>query len=344
MALLQRILPIKALQLKIVKANPFLNAMKQADFVGDIRGGDSFSDIYGLKRLIIGSMPDMIALLLKKKLILLPQTYGPYNSRIGKYIARMILVNADYVCSRDRDSIEVIQNLTESKVLKNDLKISPDVAFMLDAIKPDNVDIQPPIDPNLEVPLIGLNVNGLLYSGGYTKRNMFGLKFDYKVFIKELLSELLKNTEAHILFVPHTFMPEGDVNSDPEASVKVIQSLSKEYQKRVHLVRRKYDQSRIKGIIGSCDFFIGSRMHACIAALSQGIPTIGVAYSKKFLGVFASVGAGDMVIDARKMNLDETVDEIIKIYNMRNQLSADTQNKMVNVQKRVMDTFKELLA
>ena len=224
------------------------------------------------------------------------------------------------------------------------LKISPDVAFMLDAIKPDNVDIQPPIDPNLEVPLIGLNVNGLLYSGGYTKRNMFGLKFDYKVFIKELLSELLKNTEAHILFVPHTFMPEGDVNSDPEASVKVIQSLSKEYQKRVHLVRRKYDQSRIKGIIGSCDFFIGSRMHACIAALSQGIPTIGVAYSKKFLGVFASVGAGDMVIDARKMNLDETVDEIIKIYNMRNQLSADTQNKMVNVQKRVMDTFKELLA
>ena len=45
-----------------------------------------------------------------------------------------------------------------------------------------------------------------------------------------------------------------------------------------------------KAVIGQCDFFIGSRMHACIAALSQGVPCVGVAYSMKFAGVFDTVG------------------------------------------------------
>ena len=37
-------------------------------------------------------------------------------------------------------------------------------------------------------------------------------------------------------------------------------------------------------------------MHACIAALSHGIPTTAVAYSKKFIGFFDSVGLGDYVM------------------------------------------------
>ena len=66
------------------------------------------------------------------------------------------------------------------------------------------------------------------------------------------------------------------------------------------IVDREYDQHEIKGVIGMCDFFVGSRMHACIGALSQGIPCVGVAYSMKFRGVFESVGVADWVVDSRQ--------------------------------------------
>ena len=80
---------------------------------------------------------------------------------------------------------------------------------------------------------------------------------------------------------------------------------------RIHLVTTEYNQYEIKAVIGTTDFFIGSRMHACIAAISQGIPTMAVAYSRKFKGVFESIGFGEMVIDARNTEQEEAVTKIV---------------------------------
>jgi colanic acid/amylovoran biosynthesis protein len=38
------------------------------------------------------------------------------------------------------------------------------------------------------------------------------------------------------------------------------------------------------------DFFTGARMHACIAALSSGVPVLPMAYSRKFAGLFGTLG------------------------------------------------------
>jgi len=71
-----------------------------------------------------------------------------------------------------------------------------------------------------------------------------------------------------------------------------FEALRDKYPDRIGVVRGQYSPSEIKYIIGSCDFFIGARMHACIAALSQGIPAVAIAYSDKFTGVMQTVGAG----------------------------------------------------
>ena len=86
-ACLQKIIPFKTLKEVLIKSNFTLNQLYKSDFIGDIRGGDSFSDIYGIRGIVAGSMPSIIALLLGKKLFLLPQTYGPYKSFISKKIA-----------------------------------------------------------------------------------------------------------------------------------------------------------------------------------------------------------------------------------------------------------------
>ena len=340
-ALLQYILPKCMVKEKIVKSAPWLKSLRQADFVGNIHGGDSFSDIYGLRRFILGIMPDIIALLMKKKLIMLPQTYGPYNHSIAKSIARFILKRSTCILSRDREGL-----ITVEKVLKEidskKLKFCPDVAFTLESVKPNEPVIKPPSNNDIEVPLIGINVNGLMYNGGYTRDNMFGLKFNYKSFVNKIVAHLLEKTSAHILLVPHTFGPSGNINSDPDASKEVLDSFADLYKNRVHLVMQEYDQSEIKGIIKLCDFFIGSRMHACIAALSQAIPTIGVAYSRKFKGVFDSIGSGDTVLDARSLDEETVISKIMDCYKKRNEIRNDVKEKIAAAQERIMAVFGDM--
>ncbi len=342
MACLQRILPLKSMRKKIVDAVPFLKALSRADFIGEIRGGDSFSDIYGIKRFAVGSAPALIALLLGKSIVLLPQTYGPYNSAFAKWISRIIIRRSDRVFCRYREGVEFMKEFVKRIPLEK-VCFCPDVAFTLDVIPPEKTDIQPPLKKGFDRPLIGLNINGLMYNGGYSGSNMFGLKSDYKQFISGLLSALLEKTQADVLLVPHTFGQSGNVNSDPDASRAVLATIDEEARERVHLVMQEYNQSEIKAVIGMCDFFIGSRMHACIAALSQGIPTTGIAYSHKFIGVFDSIGSGDTVVDARITEGPEIISRVLESFERRNDVRDDIKEKVAAAQEDIKNHFEKML-
>src|SRR5258708_7750867 len=49
MSLLYRLLPFAGVRCAIASSTPWIKTVAEADIVGDVRGGDSFSDIYGMK-------------------------------------------------------------------------------------------------------------------------------------------------------------------------------------------------------------------------------------------------------------------------------------------------------
>jgi polysaccharide pyruvyl transferase WcaK-like protein len=108
-------------------------------------------------------------------------------------------------------------------------------------------------------------------------------------------------------------------------------------------VTREYDQHEIKGVIGLCDFFIGSRMHACIAALSQGIPTVGVAYSRKFEGVFETVGASDWVIDGRTQCVREALSRIAELFAQKDARTPILRARVAAAQAELFLTFEDVV-
>jgi polysaccharide pyruvyl transferase WcaK-like protein len=183
-----------------------------------------------------------------------------------------------------------------------------------------------------------------MYHGGYTRRNMFGLKLDYAAFLPQLVAALLREHPGDLWLVPHTFAPDGDVESDPEASRSVRDALPPELRARVRIVAREYDPHEIKGIIGQCDFFIGSRMHACIAALSQGVPCVGVAYSMKFSGVFATVGMESWVVDGRETTNRQAVDRVLELYRQRAEMRAALGRSAEEARTQLQRVFHDLTA
>ena len=336
LAVLYKLLP--PFRKAIAGSCPWIGAMASSEWVGDIRGGDSFSDIYGMKRFCYGFLAAWTAILVKGSLVQFPQTYGPYKNPLAKRMARFLLLRSPLVIARDEDSRSVAVGLVGDKV---PVHLSPDVAFALEVGDPGEIALTPGNDSG---ELIGINVNGLMLNGGYTRSNMFGLKLDYSEFLQEMITRLLAESEATIWLVPHTYAPHGDVESDDEACFTVRDQLPKDLQNRVRVVDAEYDQHEIKGVIGKTGFFIGSRMHSCIAALSQGIPCVGLAYSMKFRGVFASVGMGEWVVDGREYTTSGAVEEIVKLYHERESKRAPLGEEARQARGRLAEVFAKVVA
>jgi polysaccharide pyruvyl transferase WcaK-like protein len=168
---------------------------------------------------------------------------------------------------------------------------------------------------------------------------MFGLKVNYSDIICNIIDLFMKHEKVSVLLVPHVFTTKGHVESDQDACLAVYKALQGKYEQRVFIVHHKYDQNEIKYIVGMCDFFVGSRMHACIAALSQGIPAVGLAYSKKFYGVFGSIGLSDCVVDVRSCEERETLEKLVSLFKCREQIHKHLLDVMPKVSDDILSIF-----
>ena len=74
------------------------------------------------------------------------------------------------------------------------------------------------------------------------------------------------------------------------------------------------ETGEMKGIIARCELFVGSRMHANIAALSSKIPTIAIAYSHKTPGIMAMLDQQEAVVDIENVTNDELFEKIINAW------------------------------
>jgi colanic acid/amylovoran biosynthesis protein len=123
-------------------------------------------------------------------------------------MARYLLRRSSLIMARDRESQKLASELAGPK---KKVILCPDVAFCLEASRPDVILVDPPLAGAQSVPerLVGVNVNGLMYNGGYTRDNMFGLKMDYGAMLPRVVEALLGEHEGEIWLVPHTYAPFG---------------------------------------------------------------------------------------------------------------------------------------
>lgn len=329
-----------------VKPDTTLASLLSVDLFCDITGGDSFSDIYGMGRLFRGFLLKRLCQMTGKPFVLLPQTYGPFKSRPARWMARSVLSRASAIYSRDQEGLEQIQQLMGSRKMKAVPQLCPDVAFVLEPREPayggDLLKIK-----NLKLRIqncrfIGLNISGLLYNGGYTQKNQFGLASDYRSLVKDIVSFFARQPDHYVLLVPHVIPENMPVENDLDACKAVWELLAEDVKEKVFVVDGHYDQNEIKFIIGQCDFFLGARMHATIAALSQGIPAVGMAYSKKFSGVFETVGVADSVVDMRTLNESECLGRIEELYQTRAAARTILAKTIPAAQQKVLSIFDDV--
>jgi len=318
-ALLARCIP--AVKRHYAQKKNTVATLCRADMIADITLGDSFSDIYGKLRFWYGTLPKLAGMWISDCFVLLPQTYGPFTRRLTRSVAKYIIKRSHLVFCRDRTGIDEL-NFGPASPVYSKVRIVPDLAF---ALEPRAVDLCgmgfSEAMQEHSGQIVGLNINGLLYNGGYGRKSEdLVLRCNYADVTKQIIEHLV-SVGCLVILVPHVVSGDEYRENDLDACREIRRGLPAAMQSKVFPVERTggqfFDPCEIKYVIGKCDFFIGARMHSCIAALSQGIPTIGLAYSRKFEGVFASVGVEDGVVDLRRLTDCEVVEATKRIYNRR---------------------------
>jgi polysaccharide pyruvyl transferase WcaK-like protein len=212
----------------------------------------------------------LLSVTARAQLVLAPQTIGPFNGKLVKFFAARIMRRAHAVYVRDQKSGQFARELGI-----NPTEVT-DVAFAL------------PYNPMPRRPgAVGVNVSGLMWNGGYTGNNEFALKVDYKEFIVKTVQGLReRGKEVHL--IAHVIGHDIPIEDDYRACDAVKRQF--ELDPQVLMAPRFNSPIAAKSYISQLTFFTGARMHATIAAISCGVPTVPIAYSRKFSGVFDSLG------------------------------------------------------
>lgn len=301
--------------IKNILLNKKLNKVfKEADFILDIGQGDSFADIYGVERFNLIDRIHTIARKYHKPYCLLPQTIGPFENEKIKERATKSIEKADLCMARDKQSLDyVTKNVPQQKNVCECI----DVAFFLpyETIKQDANYVH-----------VGINISALLWNGGYTRDNQFGLQCDYQALVRQLIDCFLKQDKVKVHLVPHVVGAERHIENDYAVSY----DLWREY-KNPNLILAPFALGpiEIKSYMAGLDFFMGARMHATIGAFSSGVPVVPMAYSRKFNGLFLDTLSYNHMVDMKTMDNEDIVEIIRNAFERRNELK-DTINQRMN--------------
>ena len=276
--------------------------LAQYDLIIDVGEGDSFASIYGAKRFAKMLAGKLAAANARRPPILAPQTLGPWESAWSRSAGRLAMKKAKAVWARDSDSLARARAAGFEGVM-----LGSDLVF---AIRD-----QPERTPSNG---LVLNVSGLLW-----EENRHVDSRVYQATVRTIIEKQIERGSP-VSLLPHV-LAGGERDDDTEIS----EMLGSEYPDlKVH---RPTTLGAARSIVAGATVLVGSRMHACLNALSLGVPTVPLAYSDKFDSLFRDLGYND-VLDLRSN--DFRVEAVLDLVG-DNQLAISARRARAEGQRRI---------
>jgi polysaccharide pyruvyl transferase WcaK-like protein len=229
--------------------------------------GFAFSDNWGpgLAEALIGKMEQSARR--GQKLVLLPQSFGPFRNREVASACRRLLSRADLVYARDPDSLAAVQALGGT----GEPKLCPDFTASLPGFVPADLVLPErfaAIVPNFRMLDKTHDLDGT----------------SYLAFL-ELAIHALREGGQNPLIVLH------DAWEDRQVFTRLFARVGE-----MPVIEHR-DPQVLKGVLGRAHLVVGSRFHALVSALSQGVPCIGAGWSHKYRWLFQDFNCPEYLIE-----------------------------------------------
>lgn len=201
-----------------------------------------------------------------KKVVLLPQAFGPFAGPGMKDVMRTIMEHADLVFARDDQSFAHLEDVLPGKARKcpdftNIVRLPAYSSFPQLANRPC-------IIPNSKMITMGRTTLDAYASS-----------------LADAVTLLKNRGEA-----PFILIHEG------KADLEVAHAVGSRLASPIEIVTTN-DALEIKFLIGKCSMVISARFHGLVSALSQGVPVVAMGWSHKYEELLSDYGVHDLLAD-----------------------------------------------
>jgi polysaccharide pyruvyl transferase WcaK-like protein len=155
-----------------------------------------------------------------------------------------------------------------------------------------------------------------LFSSDYHRDSLFGLNVDYPALMRSIIRYFHDQANVEVHLIGHVQSEKQPLEDDQRAG----EALAAEFP-GVVVAPSFANPSDAKSYIAAMDYFLGARLHACIAAFSSGVPFLPMAYSRKVEGVFGSLGY-NVLADCRVETAEEILTKVKATFENRRQLKV----------------------
>lgn len=333
-AMLWRVLKAAGADVRRILARTELENLRDCDLLVDL-SGDTLSEDYGVACMVSHLMPICYALLLERPVVLCAQTIGPLKHT--RLLARYALNRVSLITVRETLSYEYLGTIG---VRRPPLCVTSDVAFLMEPAEASRVDAifraeKLPADGR---PLVGIVVSRLL-GHRFSPRN----PGQFTRLVAALVDHLTVRYAVAVVLVSHVLGP-GSERDDRVLARDVYRYV--ENKSLTHVIEGDYRPDELKGVIGRFELVVGLRMHANIAALGMGVPTLAISYSRKSHGIMAMVGQERWVCDIDGLELESLAQQVDELWGQKTCVRAQIEHGMAEIRERAQENavlIRELL-
>jgi len=251
------------LPLKKFNKNPINNVFKEIDLVVDI-SGVVFVEKRGLLYLIYNSLITLIPFYYKKKIIKLPQAFGPVDSYYYLKIAKFVLNKCGLIFSRGENSSKTL------KKLQINYFESTDIGFFNDSKKKTFL--------NQSVKIIALSPSVIV------SKKFKNQEVGYLEFLNKLIHNLIKNNYEVLIF-PNSASKKNYKGNFNDLSICLkLDQLFKNINS-VKIYNDDLNPEEIENIIVKSDIIISSRFHSMVVGLNNNVVPIILGWNSKYIEV-----------------------------------------------------------
>ncbi len=190
-----------------------------------------------------------------KKVILLPQAFGPFTDADLRSKINIIIENADLIFARDELSFQYLKELSPGS---QNIKLKPDFTNLIKGIVPGYFD--------KEKHQVGIITNSkMLETASKENGNAYIM----------LLERIIKTIQAA------KYKPYFIIHDEGIGDIKIAEKINMETGTNLPIIKES-NPLYVKGLIGQSYAVVTSRYHGLVSCLSQQIPCLSTSWSHKY--------------------------------------------------------------
>jgi colanic acid/amylovoran biosynthesis protein len=242
-------------------------------------------------------------------MVFLPQSFGPFQTDMGKNVADMLNKFADIIFARDSISYAHLLNAgcDEKKIL-----LFPDFTSTVNGISLEK-------HRNLKEGVCIIPNKRMIDKGGIDK-------IKYIEFITTIISEI-EEKGKHPFLLNHESIEDSELCSEININLK----------NKLPIVDN-VNSLEVKGIISNSYLTITSRFHGAASALNTGVPCLATSWSHKYEELFRDFKQYDCILDIN--NINEAINKVTTFLNPIKNI--EIRNNILENQKVVGIKNKEM--